>query len=141
MSISWGTHKEVSPVLIYGLWVHSMECRFILLLQFLKLFYFIHFIFCGVVPSLCVQSLSSCGEQGVLFVSVHRLSLRRLLSLQNTDSRCTGSVVGDSWAPEHRVSILACGLSCPTACRIFLDQGSNPCPLHWQVNSFLWKWK
>ena len=26
-------------------------------------------------------------------------------------------------------------LSCPTACRIFPDQGLNPCPLHWQVDS------
>ena len=26
-------------------------------------------------------------------------------------------------------------LSCSMACRIFLDQGSNPCPLHWQVDS------
>ena len=27
------------------------------------------------------------------------------------------------------------GLSCSTAYRIFLDQGSNPCPLHWQAGS------
>ena len=26
-------------------------------------------------------------------------------------------------------------LSCPKAYGIFLDQGSNLCPLHWQVNS------
>ena len=26
-------------------------------------------------------------------------------------------------------------LSWPAACGIFLDQGSNPCPLHWQVDS------
>ena len=26
-------------------------------------------------------------------------------------------------------------LSCSTACRIFLDQESNRCLLHWQVNS------
>ena len=28
------------------------------------------------------------------------------------------------------------GLSGSTACGIFLDQGSNPCPLHWQVDSY-----
>ena len=28
------------------------------------------------------------------------------------------------------------GLNCPSACGIFLDQGSNPCPLHWQMDSF-----
>ena len=27
------------------------------------------------------------------------------------------------------------GLSCSTACGSFLDQGSNPCLLHWQVDS------
>ena len=26
--------------------------------------------------------------------------------------------------------------SCPTACGIFPDQGSNPCPLPWQVDSY-----
>ncbi|CAN0560203.1 unnamed protein product [Rangifer tarandus platyrhynchus] len=28
------------------------------------------------------------------------------------------------------------GLSCPMACGIFSDQGSNPCPLHWQKDSY-----
>ena len=28
------------------------------------------------------------------------------------------------------------GLSCSAACRIFPDQGSNPCPLHWQADSW-----
>ena len=27
------------------------------------------------------------------------------------------------------------GLSCSSASGIFLDQGWNPCPLHWQVDS------
>ena len=35
----------------------------------------------------------------------------------------TGSVVG------------AHGFTCPLACRISLDQGSNPCLLHWQAGS------
>ena len=30
---------------------------------------------------------------------------------------------------------VAHGLSCSTACGIFPDQDSNPCPLHWQVDS------
>ena len=37
--------------------------------------------------------------------------------------RCAGSVV------------VAHGLSCSAACGIFPDQGSNPCPLHWQADS------
>ena len=31
---------------------------------------------------------------------------------------------------------MAHGLSCSVACGIFLDQGSNPCPLHWQADSY-----
>ena len=27
------------------------------------------------------------------------------------------------------------GLSCSAACGIFPDEGSNPCPLHWQADS------
>jgi len=35
-----------------------------------------------------------------------------------------------------QVSVVgAHGLSCPTACGIFQDWGSNPCPLHWQEDS------
>ena len=55
----------------------------------------------------------------------------RLLLLRSTGSvrglqrsRHAGSVV-----VEHR-------LSCSMACTVFLDQGSNPCPLHWQVDFY-----
>ena len=42
---------------------------------------------------------------------------------------------------EHRLEgmwasvVVAHWLSCPAAREIFLDQGSNPCPLHWQADS------
>ena len=51
------------------------------------------------------------------------LSLPRPLLLRSTDSRRAGSV-----AVAHRPS-------CSVACGIFPDQGSNPCPLHWQSDS------
>ena len=51
------------------------------------------------------------------------LSLSRLLPLRSTGSRRAGSV------------IVAHGPSCSAACGIFPDQGSNPCPLHWQADS------
>ena len=51
------------------------------------------------------------------------LSLSRPLLLRSTGSRRAGSVV------------VAHGSSCSTACGIFPDQGSNPCPLHWQADS------
>ena len=51
------------------------------------------------------------------------LSLSRPLLLQSTGSRRAGSV------------IVAHGSNCSAACGIFPDQGSNPCPLHWQADS------
>ena len=51
------------------------------------------------------------------------LSLSRPLLLRSTGSRHTGSAV------------VAHGPSCSAACGIFPDQGSNPCPLHWQADS------
>ena len=51
------------------------------------------------------------------------LSLSWPLLSRNTGSRRAGSVV------------LAHGPSCSAACGIFPDQGSNPCPLHWQADS------
>ena len=51
------------------------------------------------------------------------LSPLRPLLLRSTGSRRAGSVV-----VAHRPS-------CSAACGIFPDQGSNPCPLHWQADS------
>ena len=31
---------------------------------------------------------------------------------------------------------MAHGLSCSAACEIFLEEGSNLCPLHWQLDSY-----
>ena len=45
----------------------------------------------------------------------------RLLSAQAPER--TGSITVVHW------------LSCPTACGIFPDQGSDPCSLHWQADS------
>ena len=40
-------------------------------------------------------------------------------------------------AIEHRLSSCSTrSLSCPEACGIFLDQGENPCLLHWQVDFY-----
>ena len=50
-------------------------------------------------------------------------TLLRPLLLRSTGSRRTGS------------AIVAHGRSRSAACGIFPDQGSNPCPLHWQADS------
>ena len=36
---------------------------------------------------------------------------------------------------------VVCELSCPTACAIFLDQGSNLCLQLWQVGSLTIRWQ
>ena len=51
------------------------------------------------------------------------LPLSRPLLLRSTGSRRAGSVT------------VAHGPRCSAACGIFPDQGSNPCPLHWQADS------
>ena len=62
-------------------------------------------------------------EQGLPLVAArwHRTEVASLVAELRPDS--TGSV-----AATH-------GLSYSTTCGIFLDQGWNPCPLHWQADS------
>ena len=68
-----------------------------------------------------------------IFVSVRGLSLV-VASGGHSSSRCAG--------PHYRglsrragSVIVAHGPSCSAACGILPDQGSNPCPLHWQADS------
>ena len=42
------------------------------------------------------------------------------------------------WALGAAASVVvACGFSCTEAYGFFPDQGLNPCPMHWQVDSSL----
>ena len=87
------------------------------------LFFFIYFFWlCWVFVS--VRGLSLVVASGGHSSSrCAGLSLLWPLLLRSTGSRRAGSVV------------VAHGPSCPAACGIFPDQGSNPCPLHWQADS------
>ena len=72
----------------------------------------------------CVWALSSCGKQGSLFTVVQGLL-----------------IVVASPVAEHRLQtmgsvVVAHKLRCPKACGVFPHQGSNPCPLHWQPDSY-----
>ena len=70
-------------------------------------------------------------------------SLRWLLLLRSTGSRRAGiqqlwhmgSVVVARGLQSIGSVVVAHGLSCSVACGIFPDQGSIPCPLHWQADS------
>ena len=74
----------------------------------------------------CMWAFSSSGERGLLFSVV-----RWLLLLQGK-----GPGVGACGLQSTGSVVVAHGLSCSTACGIFPDQGSNPCLLHWQVDSY-----
>ena len=71
----------------------------------------------------CVRGFSSCGKRGPLFIAVHG-PLTIAASL----------VVGHRLQTRSSVAV-AHGPSCSMACGILPDQGSNPCPLHWQADS------
>ena len=81
--------------------------------------------------------VAACGlslvavSGGYSSVQCTGFSLRWLLLLWSTGSRHKGfSICG-----VRASVVVAHGLSCSAACGIFPDQGSNPCPLHWQAYS------
>ena len=80
-------------------------------------FYFIIFCLCWVFMAACGLSLVAMSE-GCFSLQHRGFSLWWLHLLQSTGSR-----------------VVPCGLSCPTACRIFLDPGLNKCPLHCKADS------
>ena len=86
------------------------------------LFIYFYFWLCWVFVS--VQGLSLvAASRGHSSLRCAGLSLSRPLPLWSTGSRRAGSVV------------VAHGPSCSAACGILPDQGSNPCPQHWQADS------
>ena len=78
---------------------------------------------CGLSPVVASGGYSSLQCVG--------FSLQWLLLLWSTGSRCTGFSSCGTWASV----VVARRPSCSAACGIFLDQGSNLCPLHWQADS------
>ena len=94
------------------------------LIYFYFIFYFFYILFLAVLGlRFCVRAFSSCGERGPLFIAV-----------------CRPLTIAASLVAEHRLQtrrLSSCGsrASCSAACGIFPDQGSNPCPLHWQAES------
>ena len=100
--------------------------KFNFVVLFIYLFIFNLFIYlfwlCWVFVSVRGLSLVA-ASRGHSSSGCTGLSLSWPLLLRSTGSRCAGSAV------------VAHGRSCSAACGIFPDQGSNPCPLHWQADS------
>ena len=121
-------------VISYGICL-SLSFFFLAKLQILFIFFsgyylfyyyyyylFIYFWLCWVFVSVRGLSLAA-ASWGHSSSRCAGLSLPRPLLLLSTGSRRAGSVV------------VAHGPSRSVACGIFPDQGSNPCPLHWQADS------
>ena len=121
MLVHWG---RVNNQIFRDFW--TLTLFFYLLKKFIYLFIYL---FLFIYLWLCWVFVSVRGLSLVVASGGHSssrcadLSLSRPLSLRSTGSRRAGPV------------IVAHGPSCSAACGIFPDQGSNPCPLHWQADS------
>ena len=94
------------------------------LFHFLSLSIFIYLFLAFLDLHCFAHAFSSCGERGLLFLVVWGLLIAVVSLLRSTGSRHAG------------FAVVACGLSCSLACGTFPEQGSNPCPLHWQADYY-----
>ena len=121
--IEWSPLLIENPCFFFyvALFVSPLFIYFFLFLFFKIIYLFIYLRLCWVFVS--VRGLSLVVASGGHSSSrCAGLSPSRPLLLRSTRSRCASSV------------IVAHGPSCSAACGIFPDQGSNPCPLHWQAD-------
>ena len=124
--ICWVQHKGFSrkiwlhTVFIYSKPGTSLSVR-------AELFNFILFFFffcCAKSLCCCKWAFSGCGEQGLLS------------SCGAQTSHCGGFYCWGAQTLVLRFRVVVHRLSYFKLCGIFLEQGLNPCPLHWQVDSY-----
>ena len=115
---------EHRPMTVLSIWnkIYYTSLLFFFLKEFLY-YLFIYIFGCVGSSFLCEGFSLVAASRGHSSSRCAGLALSRPLLLRSTSSRRAGSVV------------VAHGPSCSAACRIFPDQGSNPCPLHWQADS------
>ena len=90
----------------------------------------------GIIGSMNM-SLSKLWEMvkdgGAWRAAVHEVAKSQTQLSEST----TASIVAEHQLQGMRASVaVARRLSCSNTCGIFPDQGSNTCPLHWQMNSY-----
>ena len=89
--------------------------------------------------SILIHELIFFGCTGSSLLSADFLWLwraRATLRYGAQASRWSGFSCCGAWALEWASVVVVHGFSCSTARGIFLDQGLNPCPLHWQADSY-----
>ena len=100
---------------------------------------FIIYLFLAVLGLCCCLSYFICIEWEYSWLQCAGFSLWWLL-VAGPGPRLKGCSSCGSRAPWLLLAgsavVVVHGLSCSTACGIFLDQGLNLCPLHWQVDSY-----
>ena len=91
---------------------------------------------------IAAYGLSSCGNWGLFFVVMHRLLIavaslvaehRPWVSMLQ-QLQCVGSVAVTHRLERSASVFVAHRISYSTACGVFLEQGSNSRPLHWQAD-------
>ena len=116
-------------------WVFIAACRFSLVAERGGCaLVVVHGLHCGGSFHCWAQALGTQASG-----AAHRVSSCDQLALECVDFSNCGTEAHKLWlsGPRAQAQQLWCtGFSCSTACGIFLDQGSNPCPLNWQVDSY-----
>ena len=125
-----------------GHFLFAYKHKFIIMVLFCNFFLFIsclnlvtYFILAVLGLHCCAQAFSSYGKWDYPLAVCKGFSSWWLLLSQTTGSRCLGLMVAVPRLCSTGSIIVARGLCCSTARGIFLDQGSNPRLLHWQVDS------
>ena len=113
---SWTQLKCLSMLAI---WIKLNKfCCFLFLKKILL------YLFLAVLGLCCyVLAFSSCSDWGLLFAAIQGLLI------------AVSSLVAEHGLLNVGSVTVVFGISCSMVCGIFLDQGFNQCPLHWQVDS------
>ena len=136
--------KPTSPTLAGGFFTSEPQgrpglsvgsCYFSATFNYISFYLFIYG--CAGFLLLCRLSLVAASRgyslvavRGLLIAVASLIAEHGLYSVQASVVAAHGLSSCGSWAPKHRLNSVAPGLSCPTACGVFPDQGSNPCLLH-----------
>ena len=111
--------------------------RFITLFPLVFLIWLCVFIYGCVGPSLLCVGFLWLQSGGYSLSQCAGCSLQGLLLLRGVQTPVTWASVAVACGLYSAGSgVVVQGLSCSMASGIFPDQGSNPWPLHWQVDSY-----
>ena len=117
-------------------------CACVLFFLFVLLFKCFIYLFLS-VPGLhcCAWAFSTVASKGYSLLLCMAFTLPWFLLLRSPGSWPISFSSCGFGTLELRLSSCGHWLNYFKACGIFLDQGSNPCPLHWQVDSYPLDWR